>query len=134
MEEKGIGSIIYYIVIAVVTIASIVISSKRKKQQAKSQQTVPANPFPDISDKVEDFFPRQTMEEIIEEPIADIQDKEKPSEKKVIQDYSNYDKTRFERIRITNKALLLEPEENSGQVPFDVVKAVIYSEIINKKY
>lgn len=134
MEEEGIGSVIYYIVIAVVTILSIV--AGRKKKQAQ-QQPAPAESFPEIPDNPEDFFPRKKEEESLADLIKSIKNNEAKLEETKMTSYENYDETKTDHKAVKKTKPIVISEENEPAAPeleFDPVKAVIYSEIFNRKY
>jgi hypothetical protein len=134
MEEEGIGSIIYYVVIAVVTLLSIVAGRRKKKAQ---QQPVPAESFPEIPDNPEDYFPRKKEEESLTDLLRTITQNERQVEEKVMIDYNNYDETRADHSILKKKKPVINEiieEESSKNDDFDPVKAIIYSEIMNRKY
>jgi len=142
MEEESVSSVIYYVVIAVITIVSLVVSSRKKKQKQQQQQAnvprpVQAEVFPDISDNAEDFFPRKTLKQSIDEALAGLSNEEKSEDKVIINDYSKYDEVKDGHTLLTRKKKeIIVPiaEPDTQHEEFDPVKAIIYSEIINKKY
>lgn len=134
MEEKGIGSIIYYIVIIAVTLLSVLAGSRKRKQQQQPKPAMPADSFPDIPDRAEDFFPKTTVSETesIESDSAEMI----PTENRNI-DYTGYDETKASHSSIGKKKTIVQEVVNEATPPaeeFDAVKAVIYSEIMNRKF
>lgn len=132
MEEKGISEIIYIVISIVFVLFSFVF---RKKKQ---QEPIPVpTSFPKVDTAPEDFFPKQS-EETKEEtfvPVKDIPRQKIRSIYSPIEVIPEEDETQADHRILkhidNNKA---SNDSSKQHEVFDPVKAVIYTEIMNRKY
>gem|GEM_PF-5405966 len=132
MEDSGIGSVLIYIIIAAVTIISAVVSGRNKKRMEQNKPVSQPVEFPDLNEIPKDFFPKNenTSSETVSNEI-------KSEDTTTTEDFNKYDEISGSHKLITmppKKILLEEDTIAESAEKFDAVKAVIYSEILNKKY
>ncbi|PKP21984.1 MAG: hypothetical protein CVU05_05605 [Bacteroidetes bacterium HGW-Bacteroidetes-21] len=136
MEEKGISNIIYIVISVVFVLISFVFRKKKQEIVAPQKTTPPPDFFPKIDENPapEEFFPKKKEE--IFTPVTSYASLKSRSTLTKLEVIPEEDEVTASHSFLNNKHSEKSVGEKTMDVmkDFDPVKAVIYSEIMTRKY